>query len=57
MKKKIFYISSILAIVLFTACSDDKKTNEKSVAKEATASGIEIIDNNNAKDIGRSKRS
>jgi len=51
MKKKIFYISSILAIVLFTACSDDKKTNEKSVAKEATASGIEIINNNNAKDI------
>jgi cytochrome c553 len=52
MKKKIFYISSILAIVLFTACSDDKKTSEpKSIAKEATASGIEIIDNNHAKNI------
>ena len=52
MKKKIFYISSILAIVLFTACSDNKKTDEpKSIAKEATASGIEIINNNNAKDI------
>ena len=52
MKKKIFYISSILAIVLFTACSDNKKTDEpKSIAKEATASGIEIVDNNHAKDI------
>jgi cytochrome c553 len=52
MKKKIFYISSILAIVLFTACSDDKKTSEpKSIAKEATASGIEIVNNNHAKDI------
>lgn len=52
MKKKIFYISSILAIVLFTACSDNKKTDEpKSIAKEATASGIEIVNNNHAKDI------
>jgi cytochrome c553 len=52
MKKKIFYISNILAIVLFTACSDDKKTSEpKSIAKEATASGIEIVNNNHAKDI------
>ena len=52
MKKKIFYISSILAIVLFTACSDNKKTDEpKSIAKEASASGIEIVNNNHAKDI------
>ena len=53
MNKKIFYISSILAIALLGGCSSDnkEKTDTKAQTKEATASGIEIVSNENAKEI------
>jgi cytochrome c553 len=51
MNKKIFYISSILAIALFTGCSSDDKEEKTNTTKEATASGIEIVKNDNAKEV------
>jgi len=53
MDKNIFYISSILAIALLTGCSSDNKeeTNTNTSSKEATASGIEIVKNENSKEV------
>jgi len=58
MNKKIFYISSILAIALLTGCSsDDKKSDDSKITpKEATASGIEIVKNENAQEIKVAKK-
>jgi len=53
MNKNIFYISSILAIALLTGCSSDNKedTQTNTTSKEATASGIEIVKNENSKEV------
>jgi len=53
MNKKIFYISSILAIALLSGCSSDNEDKNKAKAqtKEATASGIEIVSNDNAQEV------
>lgn len=50
MNKNIFTISILLALSLLIGCSsDDNKTNENN--KEASSSGIEVLQNKNAKEI------
>jgi len=51
MKKNILYISAILAISLLTGCSSDEKNENKTTAKEATASSIETVENKHSLEI------
>ena len=51
MNKKLFYISSLLALVLLSGCSSDTKEETKTTSKEATAGGIEVVKNDNANAI------
>jgi len=58
MNKKIFYITSLVTIALLSGCSSDNEQDTKTntVLKEATASGIEISKNDNAKEIKVSQK-
>jgi len=53
MKKNLFYISTVLLLVILTACSSDenKGSKKETEVKVATASGIEVVKNTNSKEI------
>ena len=49
--KRLFFISTVFIISLLTGCSDDKNNTSKNIEKEASASGIETIKNDNSLEI------
>ena len=50
--KKLFFISTVLIISLFTGCSDNSNKNDTATTtKEASASGIETVKNKNSLEI------
>ena len=52
MNKKIFYIASVLILSLLSGCSDNKtKDSNPDISKEASASGIEVVKNDNSLEI------
>jgi len=52
MNKNIFYISGILVLSLLSACSNDvDKNSNKDIKKQAKASDIEVVNNENSLEI------
>ena len=52
MRKNIIYICTILAVGLLSGCSSDNKNDtQEKTQKEVSASGIEVVQNKNSKEI------
>lgn len=51
MFKKIFLVFSVLVLSIFTGCGDEPKAQEKKVKAVAVAPKIEVVQNENAKEI------
>lgn len=51
MNKKILITTLTIALSLFSGCSSDDKSNNEATTKEATSSGIEVVKNENSKEI------